>query len=238
MFHYVRISQGVEMDKIFYFSGSGKSRRLAEFLGNKLDTEIFDIVNTADFSAETSIVVFPVYCQNLPDPVADFLKELKTTNIAFVATYGKKSFGNVIEDAVKISSGKFIGGVCVPCGHSFLSEPDNFDFEAIKPFIDRIKNPEIANIKHFHKDFYADLIPAKRTRIGVKIKRNDNCINCGKCSKNCPMRAIKNGFIDKNCIRCLRCVSECPENALEFETLWFMNVYLKHNRKSKIELIL
>ena len=44
MFHYVRLSKGVTMDKIFYFSGSGKSRRLAEFLGKELNKEIFDIV--------------------------------------------------------------------------------------------------------------------------------------------------------------------------------------------------
>ena len=235
MFHYVRFFKGVKMDKIFYFSGSGKSRRLAEFLGKELNTEVFDITKISDFSAKTAIVVFPVYCQNLPDPVADFLKKLKSENIAFAATYGRKSYGNVIEDAVKISAGKFIGGVCVPCGHSFLSEPDNFNFEVLLPFIEKLKHPKTAKTEHSHKDFYADFIPAKRTRIGVKIKRNDKCISCGKCTENCPMGTIKNGIIGKDCIRCLRCVTECPENALEFKTLWFMKAYLIPGRKNEIK---
>ena len=226
------------MDKIFYFSGSGKSRRLAEYLGKELKTEVFDITKVSDFSAGTAIVVFPVYCQNLPDPVLYFLKKLKTENIAFAATYGRKSYGNVIEDAVKISSGNFIGGVCVPCGHSFLSEEDDFDFNSVIPFVERIKNPKPAKTEHSQKDFYADLIPAKRTRIGVKIKKNDNCINCGKCSENCPVGAIKNGMIGKNCIRCLRCVTDCPENALEFKTLWFMKAYLISGRKNEIKFYL
>ena len=226
------------MYKIFYFSGSGKSRRFAEFLGKELNTEVFDITKTSDFSAKNAVVVFPVYCQNLPDPVVDFLKKLKTENIALAATYGRKSYGNVIEDAVKISSGNFIGGICVPCGHSFLSEPDNFDFSSVFKFIERIKNPKPAETEHCHKDFYADFIPAKRTRIGVKIKQNNNCINCGKCTENCPVNAIKNGIIEKNCIRCLRCVTECPENALDFETLWFMKAYLIPGRKNEIKFYL
>ncbi len=226
------------MTEIYYFSGSGKSKRLAEFLGKELGVKIIDLTKTTDFCAETAVVVFPVYCQNLPDPVVDFLKKFKTDNIAFAATYGRKSYGNVIEDAVKISSGNFIGGVCVPCGHSFLSEPDNFNLESLLPFIKRLKHPETAKTEHSHKDFYADWIPAKRTRIGVKIKRNDSCKNCGKCTENCPMGAIKNGIIGKDCIRCLRCVTECSEKALEFKTLWFMKVYLIPGRKNEIKFYL
>ena len=227
------------MNKIFFFSGSGKSKRLAEFFGKELDFPVFDITERkTDFSAEIAVVVFPVYCQNLPDPIKDFLKELKAEKTAFAASYGKKSFGNVIEDAVNLTDSEFIGGVCVPCGHSFLSEPDDFDFESILPFIDRIKNPEKAKTEHCKKDFYADFVPAKRTRIGIKIKRNDKCKNCGKCTEICPMGAIKNGNIGKNCIRCLRCLTECPEKALELKTLWFMKAYLVPLRKNELKFYL
>ncbi len=223
------------MNRIFYFSGSGKSRRLAEFLGNKLETVPVDLTKNNDFYADTAVIVFPVYCQNLPDPVKDFLKKLKSKKVAFAATYGRKSYGNVIEDAVNLTDSEFIGGICVPCGHSFLSEPDDFDFGSLLPFIERIKNPQKAKTKTEHKDFYADLIPAQRTRIGVKIKHKDTCTNCGRCSENCPMGAIKNGKITNNCIRCLRCVTECPQNALDFKTLWFMKAYLIPSRKNELK---
>ena len=223
------------MNRIFYFSGSGKSKRLAEFLGKELEITAEDITKTKDFSAETAIVVFPVYCQNLPDPLIDFLPKLKAENVAFAATYGRKSCGNVIEDAVRITNAEFIGGICIPCGHSFLSEPDDFDFSSIEKFTERIKNPKKAIVSKSHKDFYADLIPAQRTRIGVKINRNSLCNNCGICENNCPMGAIKKGKINNNCIRCLRCVTECPEKALEFRTLWFMKAYLIPGRKNEIK---
>jgi ferredoxin len=144
----------------------------------------------------------------------------------------------IVKDAVKISAGNFIGGVCVPCGHSFLSEPDNFNFESLIPFIEKLKHPETAKTERCRKDFYADWIPARRTRIGVKIKKNNNCINCRKCSENCPMKAIENGTIGKNCIRCLRCATECPENALKFKTLWFMKAYLIPGRKNETKFYL
>jgi len=226
------------MNRIFYFSGSGKTKRLAQFFEKELEISAESIIETKDFSAETAVVLFPVYCQNLPDPIKDFLPKLDAKKVAFAATYGRKSYGNVIEDAAKLTKAEFIGGVCVPCGHSFLSEPDNFDFISLTPFWERIKNPQKATVKSAHKDFYADFIPAKRTRIGVKIIRNKNCNSCGICTENCPMGAIENGIIEKNCIRCLRCVTCCPQKALEFKTLWFMKAYLIPGRKNEIEFYL
>ena len=229
------------MDKVFYFSGSGKSRRFAEYIGKQISAPVFDItkIHSDDiFCADTAVLIFPVYCQNLPEPIKEFLPNLKAKYIAIGALYGRKSYGNVIEDAVKLTDSVFIGGVCVPCGHSFLGEPDDFDFDTVSPFILRIKENTEAKTEKGKKDFYADLIPAKRTRIGVKIKRNDSCINCKKCSNNCPMNAIENGKINKNCIRCLRCVSECPEKALEYKTLWFMKIYLKNGRRNNIKFYL
>ena len=142
------------MNRRFYFSGSGKSRRLAEYIGEKLKFPIYDIVNYAgDFSAETAVIIFPVYCQNLPEPVRDFIPKLKSEKIAFAATYGKKSFGNVIEDAVMLSSSVFIGGICLPTGHSFLKEPDCFDLDSIDVFVDKIRNQTPAEITSYKKDF-------------------------------------------------------------------------------------
>ena len=226
---------------IFYFSGSGKSKRIAEYLGKVLGFPFSDLTKiniSEEPSVETAVIVFPVYCQNLPDPVKDFIPKLKAKSVSFIASYGRKSYGNVIEDAANLSESEFIGGACVPCGHSFLDEPDGFDFDSLSPITERIKNPEKAKTEKGHKDFYADLIPAQRTRIGVILRRNDSCNHCGICEKNCPMNAIKNGKTDKNCIRCLRCVSDCPQNAVTFKTLWFMKAYLLPMRKNELKFYL
>ena len=227
------------MNRIYYFSGSGKTRRLAQFFYNKLGFELCDIAkNESKFctDADTAVVLFPIYCQNIADPMKDFLPKLNAEKVAFVATYGRKSYGNVIEDAVKLTAAEFIGGACVPCGHSFLDEEDGFDFESLSPIIDRINDPKPAKVEHGEKVFYADLIPAQRTRIGVKISRNDSCTHCGKCITDCPMGAMEENSINGKCIRCLKCVKECTENALEFKTLWFMKLYLENGKKNETKL--
>ena len=63
------------MNRLFYFSGSGKSKRFAEFLGKELKIEPEDLTKTKNFSADTSVIVFPVYCQNIPDPVVTFIEK-------------------------------------------------------------------------------------------------------------------------------------------------------------------
>ncbi len=229
------------MTEVYYFSGSGKSRRLAEYFGKRLDAPIADITkicSESDFSAETAVVVFPVYCQNLPDPVAEFIPKLKAENIIFIATYGRKSYGNVIADAAKITSANVIAASCVPCGHSFLGEDDDFDFEALEPIFSKIGLLSPAIIASSKKDFYADFVPAKRTQLGVKLIRSENCTHCGKCIQNCPTGAMTDIKIGKDCIRCLRCVNECPQKALSFKTLWFMKIYLENKRKNELKIYL
>lgn len=65
----------------------------------------------------------------------------------------------------------------------------------------------------------ADLLHIPRFRL--KAKRND-CISCGKCSRNCPMglniaEMVKSGNVDSSeCINCLECVDVCPKKAIGF----------------------
>lgn len=65
----------------------------------------------------------------------------------------------------------------------------------------------------------ADVLHIPRFRLKSK---SDNCISCGKCSKNCPMGLniadmVKLGVIDSTeCIDCLQCVDQCPTKAISF----------------------
>ena len=74
--------------------------------------------------------------------------------------------------------------------------------------------------------------------IGVKIKnwlkypslhlesKPDLCIQCGKCSKNCPMGLEVHKMVQKDdmrsvdCINCGECVSNCPKEAISFSWRW------------------
>jgi len=48
----------------------------------------------------------------------------------------------------------------------------------------------------------------------------DNCINCGKCTTNCPMSLNVNAMVNDNhmenteCILCAQCADNCPKNVI------------------------
>lgn len=64
---------------------------------------------------------------------------------------------------------------------------------------------------------------------GKSLKVTENCIDCGKCIKNCPSRNIyiNNGKIKFkwNCYLCMRCIYDCPTNAITSSS--FKSVILK-----------
>lgn len=217
------------MTEIFCFSGSGHSLSVAEFIAKALNGYIHLInhevpVNTAFY--ETAIIVFPVYCQNIPNIVKSFLKNIRAKSIVLIATYGKISCGNVLLEAKRLASGKVIAGACVPIGHAFLNGTAEFDKEALQPILKRIKIPCEAKIPRKRKNIFADFLPAWRSRVSVKIVRAINCNLCNLCGNNCPMDAVKNGIINKKCIRCLRCVTNCPQKALSFKNSIILEKYL------------
>jgi len=52
----------------------------------------------------------------------------------------------------------------------------------------------------------------------ITINRQDTCISCKLCSKECPMGidvANVNSLATPNCINCLKCVECCPNNSLK-----------------------
>lgn len=57
----------------------------------------------------------------------------------------------------------------------------------------------------------------KAANLPLKIKVNQDCIKCRKCTKNCPAGAIpfdnRSCTNSKKCITCMRCISDCPQNA-------------------------
>lgn len=225
------------MTSVFCFSGSGHSLAVAEFLAEKLGCGVTQIgrPNPPETSfPETAIVVFPVYCQNIPAPVKEFLKRLPAQSVALIATYGRVSYGNVLWEAQGLITGTVIAGAYVPTGHTFLPGDGDFDREGLLPILDKIKNPRPIQIPRSKKDFIADVFPAWRSRMGVKLTASNRCNGCNICGENCPMGAIQKGKPNRNCIRCLRCVSLCPQKALHFQNSRILNRYLLKCHKDEL----
>lgn len=63
---------------------------------------------------------------------------------------------------------------------------------------------------------------------GKKIKKNENCNNCGWCVRHCPSDNIKmeaggSVFMDQ-CYMCLNCIYGCPQKALQPGKAKFMGI--------------
>ena len=226
------------MTKIFYFSGSGHSLAVSKVLAELLECDITEIgVDSSDSSsAEVAVIVFPVYCQNIPSPVMRFLETFRAKHIVLIATYGKISFGNVLYEAQQIVHGEIIAGAYIPMGHTFLDGDCTFDAKSLIPIIDRINNPKKVQFPKTRKNLLSNIFPALRSRISVRLIRTNRCNRCKMCEKLCPTGAMQNGRVSVKCIRCLRCVTNCPQNALQYKNRWILKQYL--NRYHKEEYIL
>lgn len=225
------------MTEVFYFSGSGHSFAVAKAVSERLGCGLAEISKNIP-AAETAVVVFPVYCQNIPGPVKAFLQSQPSKYIALIATYGKISYGNVLFEAQRLVRGEVIAGAYIPTGHTFLDEEASFDVSVLLPLLARINAPQRAHIQKTRKNPLSDLSPALRSRLGVKIIKNQHCNHCGLCEKHCPTGAIRNGRISANCIRCLRCVASCPQKALWHQNRWILKKYLERRRKEEAVLYL
>ena len=227
------------MAEIYCFSGSGHSMAVAEYISYRLQAPITEIRNNKlKIYIDTAIVIFPVYCQNIPPVVSSFLKLLKTKNIVLIATYGRISYGNVIYEAARITDATVIAAAYVPTGHSFLNENAGFEFEKLEPIFERIKKPTSAKIPITPKNPFSDFFPAWRSRVGIKIIRTNECNGCNDCGEKCPMNAITNGITNRKCTRCLRCISVCQARALKTKKSSILNMYLGKKKKHDFVLYL
>ena len=218
------------MVTVFYFSGSGHSLAVAKELSEMLACKLTPIASKREsITEETAVVVFPVYCQNIPKPVAAFLKQMQSKYIVLIATYGKISYGRVLYEAQMLVQGDVIAGAYIPTGHTFLDGDYAFDKTQLTPIVDRIRTPKKVRIPKTRKDLLANIFPDLRSRVGVKIIKGAQCTNCGVCEQECPMGAIRNGKTGSNCIRCLRCVINCPQKALQYKNSRVLDAYLKSN---------
>lgn len=228
------------MTKIFCFSGSGHSMAIAQALARLLACGIAEIGPDSETPSkeDTAVVVFPVYCQNIPAPVKRFLKTLRAKYIVFLASYGKISCGNVLHEAQKLVHDEIIAGACIPIGHTFLDGSFLFEEAYLLPIVERIRKPQRVHIPKSHKDLLADIFPALRSRVGVRLVKTNRCSSCGLCETLCPVGAIRNGRIRLNCIRCLRCLTNCPEKALQYQNSRILEKYLRSHYKEEYVLYL
>jgi flavodoxin len=109
---------------VYYFTGSGNSREIALRLAEELDVSAVDITLSPKIVSadDVAVLVFPVYCQNIPKRAKSFLKESSSDKIALIATFGRISYGNVIREASRIRALRLLRRhVCLCDTHSLTN---------------------------------------------------------------------------------------------------------------------
>ena len=222
------------MNAVVYYSNSNESYKIAQYLSDKSTYQLIDVRKNDIIQFDNLILVFPVYCQNIPYEVKEFVKYIKVNNISLIATYGKKSFGNVIYEISKENNNlNIISYAYVPTKHTYIDNDFSFnDFDKLKPLVEKFNNPKSVVIKKYNKNPFANIMMLKRSQNNIKIIKTQLCNECGLCNKICSN--IDKGYTNNKCIRCLRCVNSCPAKALKINKSFFLGIYLRVINKNKL----
>lgn len=205
---------------IFYFSGTGNTKYLAERISERMGERLVSIAdslknNETDFTAgkgESVGFVIPVYFSGVPKCVREFIEKMKLTtggdNYIFTALSCGGNTANAGKMLGKLLSEK---GITVNASYSMImvdnyipmfnipsEEEANRMLEEINPKIELLKE-KIAEKKDgdFDDNKGAKIMTAvmypfyKPFRKTKKFYANDKCISCGKCADGCVDRAIE-----------------------------------------------
>ena len=213
---------------IFYFSGTGNSKWVANEIAKKINDNVYDISKLTDIPKidnEKQIgFVFPVYAWGIPEPMILFVKKLKK---AEVFTFGICTCGSEAGLTLK----KFSELYNLDSSYSIIM-PSNYiigedieDKSVILEKINKAKNKieiisdEISKrIKVYNvnegsfANLKSNLINSGFNKFFKSTKSftvdKAKCNGCGLCAKICSAKTITivNGYPtwNKKCYQCLR----------------------------------
>ena len=231
----MRNNEGVHraVNAVVYYSDTGECKRIAQHLAQRLNYSLEDIADAGQEYGD-AVLIFPVHCQNIPQTVTRFLRNLKVSNLTVIAAYGKMCHGNVLYEIARRYNHNIVAGAYVPAKHTYIDEPRFCNFDGLEPIVEKVQNPRAVKIPKSYKNPFANFFKGLRSRMGVKIIKGGNCDGCGACRACCPRLAIEDGKTDRKCIRCLRCVALCPKQALTIKLSPLMSAYLKKKKQDEL----
>lgn len=224
---------------IFYFSGTGNSRWVAEQIAALTGDTAQDIIplhQPPSLQNESQVgFVFPIYAWGLPEPMVSFVKALpKTGAFSFgVCTCGSEA-GHAMGKLARLYPLQSSYSLVMPNNYIIGAEADS---EAViqqkldtaraeiqvlareilerKP-ICRVKEGSAAGLKSSLVNFGFNRF-ARSTK---PFRTDSSCDGCGLCARSCPAATISlregRPVWGTACYQCLRCLNECPRQAIQY----------------------
>lgn len=230
---------------IFYFSGTGNSRGIAEILAKFLCDQAVNIIGAKpeDFSFEPADrvgFVFPIYAYVAPAVMLEFAEKI-SPNGAY--TFAVPTFSNAAGCALE----HFSQTACHLDGGFGIKMPDNmpvFDkivetretaVEKLRlagPRLDWVKTQVKNRVSGFDIHYGPDpetmtwqrgvsyLDQSRFTTAPYHIQPG-KCIGCGICADVCPAGIIRLNaqgpvWQEETCHMCMACMNHCPTEAVEY----------------------
>ena len=232
---------------IYYFSGTGNSLSVAKDISKNLDNCTLEPIvrylkNTSlTVNYERIGFVFPLYYQQVPKVVLDFINKLIFTNVRYVfsiTTRGVPIAGAAIRQMSKLLKSK---NIKLNLG-SYVDMPQNCIngmkvpniikrekiFKKAKNKIKKICNKIEFGLNNLDTEpfsFLKNVEKLKAFQENVIIHEDrfvsdEKCNTCNICVSICPVNniLINNKKPDwlGNCINCLACIHFCPKESIQY----------------------
>lgn len=206
------------IDLVFYFTGTGNSKYVADYISEKIKDEKVSINEILKYHKEVSftsekpfVIVAPIYAWRLPIVVENFVRRSSfygSRKLYFIGTMESET-GNCDKYCNKLCKAKgmeFMGFCGVPMPSNYVISDIMLDEAAIEkkleeaiPFMEKISN----HILNSNKIYKADKTSASGIKSGIvnllfhrfMVSSKDyvvseECIGCKKCEEICMMNNI------------------------------------------------
>ncbi|WP_270304973.1 EFR1 family ferrodoxin [Terrisporobacter petrolearius] len=223
---------------MIYFSGTGNSKYIVDYLGNKLkennhNVKIYNIEQNPIVPIDTDLLVIggPIYAGNVPEKLIRWVlrnvPESSANSIVYSTSAGLINANGVDSLAKKLSKKGYNilakETYLMPRNFYFGKYPKNTKDEVDKMLedvnkqldelvdkicLDTLSSKEFENKGVLGKDLLAETFSVMSRFMGKSFSVDDNCIKCGICVKNCPENNINFGK-DKNIRFSNKCMLCC-----------------------------
>ena len=230
---------------IYYFSGTGNSRWVAQRLAANLGDEAVNLIDLLD-KKESSFaqgrkvgLVFPVYAWRAPEIVESFARTLRVNGcyVYAVCTY-KSDAGDVFPMLAKYISLDAGFGVAMPGNFVVGAQPRVSGpveaREIVARAVSRLDGI-VEAVRSEKRVFDAEAgrfawLKSHLVSLGFnafvrKTKpfqaEKTACTSCGFCVDACPAKAIaldcgRPVWTKPNCFMCMGCINGCPQQAIDY----------------------
>lgn len=224
---------------IWYFSGTGNSRWVAEELARRTGDSARDLTKVSGMpSVQGQVlgVVFPIHAWSVPQVVEEFLRKLAgTPTYAFAVCTCGEEVGLALDDLKKNQALDSVWSVVLPSNYipGADLEPEDMmrsKFSQAQSKLETMANH--INARESVTDITRGALPALKTRLIGKGFRaagrstrpfsvSKACIGCALCAQDCPAQAIvmvkdRPHWTKPSCYLCTACLNRCPTQAINY----------------------